>query len=93
VSTSFGAEDPGGAQRLFVPLVRPFMNSPINGATTSVYLASAPDLARVTGCYFVNSKPKRSSKRTYDESVAARLWELSAGLGHHQTAKSADRSS
>jgi hypothetical protein len=43
-------------------------------------LASAPNLARVTGCYFVNSKPKRSSKRTYDETAAARLWQVSADL-------------
>jgi NAD(P)-dependent dehydrogenase (short-subunit alcohol dehydrogenase family) len=28
VDTSFGAEDPGGTQRLLVPLVRPFMKSP-----------------------------------------------------------------
>ena len=80
VSTSFGAEDPGGAQRLFVPFMRPFMKSPTKGAATSVYLASAPDLPRVTGCYFVNSKPKRSSKRTYDETAAARLWQVSADL-------------
>jgi NAD(P)-dependent dehydrogenase (short-subunit alcohol dehydrogenase family) len=80
VSTSFGAEDPGGAQRLFVPFMRPFMKSPTKGAATSVYLASAPDLERVTGCFFVNSKPKRSSKRSYDEAAAARLWELSADL-------------
>ena len=28
------------------------------------HLASAPDLERVTGYFFVNSKPKRSSERT-----------------------------
>jgi retinol dehydrogenase-14 len=43
-------------------------------------LASAPDLKQVTGRYFVNSKPKRSSKRSYDEAVAARLWQVSADL-------------
>ena len=69
MSTSFGAEGPGGAQRLFVPFLRPFVKSPTKGAATSVYLASAPDLARLTACYFVDSKPKRSSKRTYDEST------------------------
>jgi retinol dehydrogenase-14 len=87
VSTSFGAEDPSGAQRLLVPFMRPFMKSPTKGAATSVYVASAPDLERVTGCYFVNSKPKRSSKASYDEGAAARLWELSddlVGLSHHQ---------
>ena len=80
VSTSFGAEDPAGLQRLFVPIVRPFMKTPIQGAATSIYLASAPDLEQVTGRYFVNSKPKRSSKRSYDEAAAARLWQVSADL-------------
>jgi retinol dehydrogenase-14 len=66
------------------------------GTATSVYLASAPDLAPVTGCYFVNNKPKRSAERTYNETAAARLWQVSAGLvglGHYQTAKSGDCSS
>ena len=80
VSTGFGAGDPGRAQRLFVPVLRPFMKSPAQGARTSIQLASAPDLDRTTGLYFANGKPKRSSKRSYDESVAARLWEVSADL-------------
>ena len=44
VSTGFGAEDPGQRQRLLVPFVRPFMKAPIQGAVTSIYLASAPHL-------------------------------------------------
>jgi retinol dehydrogenase-14 len=80
VSTSFGVEDPSSVQRLFVPFMRPFMKTPAQGAATSIHLASAPDLEYVTGRYFVNSKPKRSSQRSYDEAVAARLWQVSADL-------------
>jgi len=80
VSTSFGAEDPRGIQRLIIPLARPFMKSPAQGAATSIHLASSPDLEQVTGRYFANSKPKRSSKRSYDEAAAARLWQVSADL-------------
>jgi retinol dehydrogenase 14 len=80
VSTSFGAEDPGRVQRLFVPLMRPFMKTPAKGAATSVQLASAPDLDQVTGRYFANSKPKRSSKHSYDQATATRLWQVSADL-------------
>jgi NAD(P)-dependent dehydrogenase (short-subunit alcohol dehydrogenase family) len=80
VSTSFGAEDPGRAQRLLVPFMRPFMKSPAQGAATSVHLAAAPDLERVTGRYFASGKPKRSSKRSHDEATAARLWQVSAAL-------------
>ena len=81
VSTSFGAEDPGGVQRLLVPFLRPFMKTPAQGAATSIHVASAPDLEQVTGRYFANSKPKRSSKRSYDEAAAARLWNVSVGPG------------
>jgi NAD(P)-dependent dehydrogenase (short-subunit alcohol dehydrogenase family) len=80
VSTRFGAEDPGGTQRLFVPFMRPFMKSPTQGAATSIHVASSPDLDTVTGRYFANSKPKKSSQRSYDETVAARLWQVSADL-------------
>ena len=80
VQTAFGAEDPGRIQRLLVPLVRPFMKTPEQGAATSIHLASAPELEHVTGQYFANSKPKRSSGRSYDEAVAARLWDVSCEL-------------
>ncbi|HET6625418.1 MAG TPA: SDR family oxidoreductase [Nocardioidaceae bacterium] len=80
VSTSFGAEDPAGAQRLIVPLMRPFMKSPAQGATTSIHLASAPELAQVTGRFFAGSRTKSSSRRSHDHVAAARLWEVSAQL-------------
>ena len=80
VSTSFGAEDPGRIQQLLVPFMRPFMKSPIQGAATSIHVASSPDLEHVTGRFFANSRPKRSSPRSYDEAAAARLWQVSADL-------------
>jgi retinol dehydrogenase-14 len=80
VNTSFGAEDPGGIQRLFVPFVRPFLKTPVRGAATSIHLASSPDLGQVSGRYFANSKPKRSSKASYDQATATRLWQVSAEL-------------
>ena len=80
VRTAFGAEDPGTVQRVLVPLARLFMKTPEQGAATSIHLASAPDLEHVSGQYFANSRPKRSSSRSYDETVAARLWGLSCGL-------------
>jgi NAD(P)-dependent dehydrogenase (short-subunit alcohol dehydrogenase family) len=80
VRTSFGAEDPAGIQRLFVPLMRVFMRAPAQGAATSVHLASSPDVEQESGVYFVNSKPKRSSERSHDMTVAARLWQVSSDL-------------
>jgi NAD(P)-dependent dehydrogenase (short-subunit alcohol dehydrogenase family) len=80
VSTAFGGEDPGRAQRVLVPFLRPFMKTPARGAATSIYVASAPGLRRMTGRYFAAGKLKKSSKRSYDEAVAGRLWEVSADL-------------
>jgi retinol dehydrogenase-14 len=80
VSTSWGAEDPGAFQRLFVPFMRPFMKSPAQGAATSIHVASDPGLEQVTGRFFAGGKPKRSSKRSYDEATAGRLWQVSADL-------------
>jgi retinol dehydrogenase-14 len=78
VRTSFGAEDPSGVQRMLVPVLRPFLKSPARGAATSIHLASG--LVRVSGRYFVNSKPRASSARSYDEADARRLWEISEKL-------------
>ena len=80
VRTSFGAEDPAGVQRLLSPLMRPFMKSTTRGAATSIHVASAPELEHVTGRYFADSKPKRSSKDSHDGATAARLWQVSADL-------------
>jgi retinol dehydrogenase 14 len=86
VRTAFGAEDPSGVQRLLVPFLRPFMKTPARGATTSIHLASAPDLEQVTGRYFASSKPRSSAARSYDEAAAARLWQVSADLTGQATA-------
>lgn len=80
VRTSFGAEDPGRAQRLLVPLLRPFMRSPRSGANTTIHGASSPDLAGRTGLYLAGSRARRSSGQTYDTAAAARLWRVSADL-------------
>jgi retinol dehydrogenase 14 len=80
VSTSFGAEDPATVQRIFIPFLRPFMKSPAQGAATSIHVASAPELEQVTGRYFANNHPKKSSGPSYDQATAARLWQLSDDL-------------
>jgi retinol dehydrogenase 14 len=82
VSTSFGAEDPATVQRLLIPMLRHLMKTPAQGAATSIYVASAPQLEQVTGRYFTNSKAKKTSQRSYDQDVAARLWQISADLVH-----------
>jgi NAD(P)-dependent dehydrogenase (short-subunit alcohol dehydrogenase family) len=79
VRTSFGAEDPARIQRLLA-LVRPVVKSPARGAARSIHLASTPELEQVSGRYFANRRPTRSSPRSYDQAVATQLWEASADL-------------
>jgi NAD(P)-dependent dehydrogenase (short-subunit alcohol dehydrogenase family) len=51
--------------------------TPEEGARTSVYLASSPDAATVSGRYFVKERPAESSRQSHDASAALRLWRLS----------------
>jgi NAD(P)-dependent dehydrogenase (short-subunit alcohol dehydrogenase family) len=80
VATNFGREDSGRWMRLMLPVVRPFMKTPEQGAATSVYLASSPEVEGVSGRYFASSQPRKSSQRSYDEQVARRLWDVSVQL-------------
>src|SRR6266567_4727368 len=77
VSTAFGAEDQAAFFTILSPLIRPFMKTAAQGAATSIYLASSPQEDGVTGVYYSNSKPKKSSKSSYDSDVARRLWKVS----------------
>ncbi|HWR65019.1 MAG TPA: short-chain dehydrogenase, partial [Bellilinea sp.] len=54
--------------------------SPERGAQTSIYLASSPEVAGVTGEYFVDCKRQRSSLESYNENIAHRLWDVSLKL-------------
>jgi NAD(P)-dependent dehydrogenase (short-subunit alcohol dehydrogenase family) len=53
---------------------------PAKGAETSIYLASSPELEGVTGKYFESRREIRSSRDSYDEAAARRLWEVSERL-------------
>lgn len=50
------------------------------GARTSLHLAMAPELADVTGGYFSNCKPAKSSARSHDRAVRERLWQQTERL-------------
>lgn len=80
VRTGFGAEDPSWIFKVLVPLWRPFMKTPEQGAATSIYLASSPKVEGVTGRYFAKGKARTSNKASYDTDAAARLWQVSADL-------------
>ncbi len=54
-----------------------FSLTPQQGADTLIYLATSPDVAQVTGKYFVKRKAVPSSSLSHDEETARKLWEFS----------------
>jgi retinol dehydrogenase 14 len=80
VNSGFGAEDPSRIFKFLVPFWRPFMKTPQQGAATSIYLASSPEVEGVTGAYFADGRLQTSNRASYDVAAAARLWQVSARL-------------
>ena len=80
VRTRFGAEDQAAYLAVMIRVARLFMKTPAQGAGTPIYLASSSQVEGITGRYFVNRKPKISSKVSYDTTAAARLWQASIDL-------------
>lgn len=57
------------------PLAYLFAISEVEGAKTSVFLASSPEVAGVSGKYFTQCKEKRPRAFAEDDDAAKRLWE------------------
>ena len=57
-----------------------FMKSPEQGAETSIFLASAPELEGVNGRYFANKEEKQPQPHASDLALAKQLWGISEGL-------------
>ncbi len=80
VASGFGRNN-GGLVGLFMRHVVPHIAKTVEeGAATSVYLASSPEVAGVSGRYFVDCRPVKSSPASYDREAAARLWAISEEL-------------
>jgi NAD(P)-dependent dehydrogenase (short-subunit alcohol dehydrogenase family) len=78
VVTGFGRDgDASGVLAFGLKLIKPFILSAEQGARTTIYLASSPEVADVTGQYFVKCKVRRPSAVAQDHEAARRLWEAS----------------
>lgn len=58
-------------------LTKLFGKNEQQGAQTSIYLASAPEVAGVTGKYFSDQQEAESSPGSHDPEAAEKLWEIS----------------
>jgi NAD(P)-dependent dehydrogenase (short-subunit alcohol dehydrogenase family) len=78
VATGYGRDgDSSGVLAFGLKVIKPFILNAEQGARTSIYLASSPDVAGVTGKYFVKCKPRLPSAAARDDEAARRLWERS----------------
>ena len=81
VRTGYGADgDARGLLAFGIKISSPFFLSPAKGARTSVYLASDPAVAGMSGEYFVKCKPKQPKRQARDPEAARRLWQVSEDL-------------
>ena len=76
VDTGFGKNN-GGLVKFAMGLLKPMQRRPDQGAQTSIYLASSPEVEGVSGKYFFDSKPVESDPASYNKSTAEKLWNVS----------------
>jgi NAD(P)-dependent dehydrogenase (short-subunit alcohol dehydrogenase family) len=69
-----------GMPRALRSTTRLIGTKPEKGAKTSIYLAASAEVEGISGKYFVRQKAVESSKDSYDENLARRLWQISAEL-------------
>lgn len=69
---------------IFGPALKSIMGlfalTPEQGADTLIYLSSSPDVASITGKYFIKRKVINSSPLSYDKDLARQLWQVSEKL-------------
>ena len=80
VASNFGRNNRGVVGLFMTRLVPLFAKTVVEGAATSVYLASSPEVAGVSGQYFTNCRAVKSAPQSYDRAAAERLWTISEKL-------------
>ena len=75
VASNIWAPDMPAVLKIIVALMKPFMLDAKRGAQVSLYVATSPDLAGVSGKYFVKSKPVDSSPLSRDPNVMRDVWQ------------------
>jgi NAD(P)-dependent dehydrogenase (short-subunit alcohol dehydrogenase family) len=76
VATELAREYP----KVVMAIASLFMLTPSGGAACSLHVATAKELADVSGEYFEKSRVKRASKDARDEAAQERLWKMTEEL-------------
>src|SRR5581483_4759279 len=81
VASRFGRDgDTGRLGDLAMVFIRPFAINSAQGARTSIYLASSPDVDGITGQYWYKCALSTPSRAAQDDDAAHRLWAVSEQL-------------
>lgn len=80
VASRFGHENGGLFAAVLKVAQRLFAIDEAAGARTGIHLATAPEVAAVTGRYFDRCREAESAPASRDEAAARRLWALSESL-------------
>lgn len=76
VATGFNRNN-GPMMNVAMSIIQPFSRRPKKGAETLVWLAASPEVAAVTGGYFVDKRLRAPSAAAQSAESARRLWEMS----------------
>jgi NAD(P)-dependent dehydrogenase (short-subunit alcohol dehydrogenase family) len=77
VSTSLGVDRQTGFGKKIHQLLRPFFQSPAEGADTALYLAESPEVKYVSGGYFYKRRIQEVKGQADDAELAKQLWAIS----------------
>ena len=80
VATNIGIDRETGFGKTVTKLLKPFFQTPEQGAATAIFLAMDESVKDITGEYFYKCKVAKSSKRSKDMELAKRLFEFSEQL-------------
>ena len=80
VATNIGIDRDTGFGKTVTRLLKPFFQTPAQGARTAIFLATDDSVADISGEYFYKCRIARSSKRSKDMGLAKELFEFSEKL-------------
>ncbi len=82
VATNIGIDRDTGFGKTITGLLKPFFQTPEQGARTAIYLASDDEVSNITGGYFYKCKPAKSSKQSKNIKLARKFYRFSEKLIH-----------
>lgn len=80
VATNIGIDRNTGFGKTITSLLKPFFQTPAEGARTAIFLATDDSVKNISGEYFYKCKIAPSSKKSKDMELAKRLYKLSENL-------------